>query len=56
MGEAAMWESKRWLDQPNGESVTILSKDVTFKEIAHFEGVFNSTAASKATFARRERS
>ncbi|MCP9445968.1 MAG: polymer-forming cytoskeletal protein [Nitrospira sp.] len=34
-----MWESKKWLDKPNGESFTILGKDVAFKGIAHFEGV-----------------
>ncbi|MCP9471483.1 MAG: polymer-forming cytoskeletal protein [Nitrospira sp.] len=34
-----MWESKKWLDKPNGEPFTILGKDVVFKGIAHFEGV-----------------
>ncbi|CUQ68337.1 bactofilin family protein [Candidatus Nitrospira inopinata] len=39
MGDAAMWESKKWMDRPNGEPFTILGKDVVFKGIAHFEGV-----------------
>ncbi|MCA1957302.1 MAG: polymer-forming cytoskeletal protein [Nitrospira sp.] len=39
MGEAAMWESKKWMDKPNGEPFTILGKDVVFKGIARFEGV-----------------